>query len=488
VTAAAPLLGVQTPRLYSVPEYASSAGQEAIELAAMAGLDLDEAQQFVLVNSLGERLDGKWAAFAVGLCEPRQNGKGGVIEARALTGLYLLPEPLLIYSAHLADTSLEAHRRLSNLIEGSDELSRRVKQISRAHGAEAIELYGPKGRRITGGQRIRFRTRTKGGGRGFSGACVFFDEAMIFPTVSHASILPILSAQPNPQAWYVGSAVDQEVHEDGYVFASIRDRGLRGDGRVAYFEWSADFESPDEVDEEAAADVENWALANPALGIRITAEHVRDELASLDPRSFAVERLGVGDWPDTANEGDVISLEQWDALTDEKSAVADPICFAFDVTPERSAATISAGCYREDGLGHIETIDHRRGVRWLLDRLVELVDRHQPAAVVCDGAGPAASLVDQLEERGITVTVTTAKDLANACGLIFDLVEEEGLRHRGTSDIRAAIRGAKTRTLGDAWAWSRKSSAVDISPLVAATLALWAASSASDPEPFAEIW
>jgi hypothetical protein len=39
----------------------------------------------------------------------------------------------------------------------------------------------------------------------------------------------------------------------------------------------------------------------------------------------------------------------------------------------------------------------------------------------------------------------------------------------------AAIQGAVKRSLGDAWAWSRKSSNVDISPLVASTLALWGA-------------
>jgi hypothetical protein len=35
------------------------------------------------------------------------------------------------------------------------------------------------------------------------------------------------------------------------------------------------------------------------------------------------------------------------------------------------------------------------------------------------------------------------------------------------------VKGAAKRPLGDAWAWSRKSSGVDISPLVAITLAVW---------------
>lgn len=470
------LIGVQEPRIYSVPPYVSSAGQEAVELAAMAGLDLDEWQQFILVNALGERVDGKWAASSVGVTVPRQNGKGGIIEARQLTGLYLLPEPLLIYSAHLFDTSLEAFRRLSNLIEGKDELLRRVKRISRAHGEEGIELYGPKGRRVTGGQRIRFRTRTKGGGRGFSGACVFFDEAMIFPEVSHAAILPILSAQPNPQAWYTGSAVDQMVHEDGIVFSRIRERGIRGgDARLAYFEHSVDFDTPDDVDEHDLADEALWAQANPALGIRITVEHIRDEIASLGARSFAVERLGVGDWPATEEGADsVIDLATWRARTDPESTIEGQVCFAFDVSPDRQWASISAAGENPDGLMHTEVVERQRGTGWVADRAAELRDDHDAVVFVCDGASAAASLVHQFEELGIDVEVVNAKEMANACGMIFDLVEQDKLRHLGTPELESAIKGARKRPLGEAWAWSRKGSNVDITPLVSCTLAVWA--------------
>jgi hypothetical protein len=40
-------------------------------------------------------------------------------------------------------------------------------------------------------------------------------------------------------------------------------------------------------------------------------------------------------------------------------------------------------------------------------------------------------------------------------------------------ELDSAIKGAAKRTLGEAWAWSRKSSDVDISPLVSVTLAFW---------------
>jgi hypothetical protein len=93
--------------------------------------------------------------------------------------------------------------------------------------------------------------------------------------------------------------------------------------------------------------------------------------------------------------------------------------------------------------------------------------------VVGDGAGPAASLLGQLAELKVEVTTVSAKEQAQACGVFFDACEQETLRHLGTAELTAAVRGAAKRPLGDAWAWSRKASSVDISPLVGCTLALW---------------
>jgi hypothetical protein len=141
----ADLRGSQEPRVAHWPEYVSSAGEEAIELAQLADLHLDPWEQLVLAHSLGERPDGKWAAFEVGLVVPRQNGKGTILEARELAGLFLLGEKLLIHSAHEQATSSEHFRRLLTLIEGVPEFERRVLKAPQGKGAEAIELRGGNG-------------------------------------------------------------------------------------------------------------------------------------------------------------------------------------------------------------------------------------------------------------------------------------------------------------------------------------------------------
>lgn len=464
------LVGAQHPRVCSFPDYVSSAGVEAVELCRLAGLELDGWQQLVLERALGERPDGRWAAFEVGVCVPRQNGKGAILEARELAGLFILGERLIIHSAHEFATSLEAFRRLLALIEETPDLERRVKRVSRAHGEEGIELKG--------GQRVRFRTRTKGGGRGFSADCVILDESMMLPEASIAALMPTLSARPNPQVWYTGSAVDQESHDDGLVFARVRERGVRGDEALAYFEWSLDRLSPDEVLWEERVSSEVWAAANPGLGIRISEEHVGNEQRSMDPRTFAVERLNVGDWPaaDAAAQS-VISLEAWVAAADFESAPESGLWFCADVAPDRSRSTIVVCGWREDGLAHVEVVDRRPGTDWVAARVAELAGRNPGCGVVVDAVGPASSLLPPLRAAGLAPVQMSARDAADAAACLFDAVAQGTVRHLGQPELEAAVRGAAKRPLGDAWAWSRKHSKVDITPLVGASNALWAASS-----------
>jgi hypothetical protein len=457
------------PAVWSAPPAVSSRAQEAIELAATVELFVDPWQAFVLEHGLGVAEDGGWSAFEVGVDVSRQNGKGGILEVRELAGLFCWGERLVIHSAHQFDTSMEAFLRMEALLEASEDLSRKVRSVSRSHGSEGFVL--------TTGQRLRYRTRTKGGGRGFSGDCLVLDEAMVLPEAMIGALLPTLSARPDPQVWYAGSAVDQLIHDEGVVLARLRERGHKGDHSLAWFEWTADREllPSDPRVEELLEDPAAWAAANPALGIRISEEHVANERRSMDPRTFAVERLGIGDWPDTDPLGkSVIPLDVWDALIDVDSKVLDPVRFAYDVSPDRSSSAISVAGKRADGFSHVEVIDHRAGTGWVVSRLAELTSRHRNMGVFCDGVSPAASLVPELKQLGVKVTTIDGREQASACGMLFDAVEQRTVRHLGTPELRAAIRSASTRPLGDSWAWARKKSSADISPLVSVTVALWA--------------
>jgi hypothetical protein len=466
------------PRVWAVPKGDRDLGDEACQFVRRHGLILDGWQELVLRDSLRTRPDNRWAAAEVGLNVPRQNGKGAVLEARELVGLFMLGERLIIHSAHEFATSSEHFRRLESVIRESPELldevavnRRSEKAIRYSHGEESITLKS--------GSRIVFKTRTKGGARGFSCDVLVLDEAMVISEAAHAAMVPTLRASQSErgmQIWYAGSAVDQESMEHGLVWTRVRSRGVEGaDPRLAYFEWSVDAAHPSELSDEALMDPRLWAAANPALGIRITEEHMELEQRSLDQRAFAVELLGVGDYPDPSGlVPTVISMEAWGALRDERSELEDPVVLAFDVSPDRRGSIVAAGRNQQGDL-HVEVVENKQGTGWIPGRIAELVERHDVEEVVCDGFGPSASLIPAVEDQQVSVHATTSSELSKACGVLVDAVEQQTMRHLGSEELASAIRGAKARPLGDAWAWSRKNSGVDISPLVAATLGVWAA-------------
>lgn len=446
--------GAQRPRFLNVPPALSSAGQEAAELAASAGLHLDPWQRLVLDASLGERADGKWAASEVGVIVPRQNGKGSILEARELFGLFLGGERLILHSSHEFKTAAEGFLRVKALIDNTDDLRKRVARIRTSHGEEGIELRD--------GARLRFVARSRGSGRGFSGDLVILDEAYALSDDAMAALLPTLSARPNPQVWYTSSA----PMDTSTVLRRLCVRGRRGESAgLAFFEWCAD-EAADSADRDA------WAQANPGLGIRLSEEFTAKELDALGDEGFRRERLGIWSESTTAS---VIPADVWAALADAQSAALDPVAFAVEVNGARTVAAIGAAGLREDGRHHVEVIEHREGTGWVVDRVAALVEKWQPCAVVVDETGAAGSLIDPLRQAGVDVLIPTARDVAAAAGRFFDACQPEtsSIRHRGQDALDAAVAGAATRPLGDAWTWDRRTRGSDITSLVAVTLALW---------------
>lgn len=462
--------GARRPRVCNYPVYVSSAGPEAVELAAAAGLILDPWQSDVLTAALGERAGGTWSAFEVAAIVSRQNGKGAILEARALAGLLLFDERLIMWTAHELKTAMEAFRRVEQLFLNSDDLRRRVKKVSHANGDEGIELRN--------GARLRFVARSKGSGRGFSGDMVVLDEAYALTADQIDALMPTLSARPNPQIWYTSSPpLDAET---GSQLMSVRRRGIAGGERLAYFDWGVDGELED-LSRIDLDDRELWAAANPAFGIRVSEEFISMERAALSNAGFARERLGI--WPrDDEGAGAVIDYKMWLALAGPEPAAVQNVTFAVDVTPSRTHAAIAV--YVDGEPGNVQIVDHREGVDWVIPRLVELKAQYNPLAIGIDGKGPAGSLLLDLKKVGIAVpdgepkrgdlAVTSASDMAAACGQLVDAVRKGDIRHQGQPLLNLSVAGVKTRPLGDAWAWARRTATQDISPLVAVTLARWA--------------
>lgn len=450
------LLGSQAPRVLTRPDFTSEdAGQEAIELAASAGLFLDPWQQFVTLVTLAEN-GSLWAAREVGKLIARQNGKGASDEAIALHGLFLLQLPLQLWTAHQFKTTTEAFLRIRGWIDGSDDLRRHVKRITTANGDEGIELRS--------GARLRFIARSKSSGRGFSPQRIFFDEAQELSTAAVTAMMPSMSAQVNPQALYSGTVPGEDNNSEHWT--RIRDRGRAGSSkRLAWLEWSPEGSEDGKVDLDSES---AYVAANPALGYRVNLETILSERESLDDASFGRERLSV--WP-RFSASTVIPLQPWrDRVVGTDSQITGRPVFALEIPLDRSATAIGVSGRRDDGSVQFELVSYARGTGRALDEAVRL-SRAYGSPVVVDGQSPAASLVLALKEAGVDVIVTSAGDMARACGAAYDGITEGDYFHLGDPILERVLVNAGKRPLAGGWALDRRSG--DISPLVAVFLAAY---------------
>jgi hypothetical protein len=313
--------------------------------------------------------------------------------------------------------------------------------------------------------------------------------------------LPTLSAVPNPQVAYTASA----GYHDSVQLASVRRRVLRGDGKLMGAEWSInphlDTCPRDEINgrktnhyvvcglHDDRDDPRSWAKANPALGVRISPDHVAHELDAMTGPVFDRERLGVGDWPGGDEAWLVLSEDAWRACTlEDPGGAVRPVAFAVDVDPDMISAAIAACWYRPGENGGLPrpVIEHprgchREGTAWVVPRLLELRRKWRPDAVVFPRNGPAAALGIAAENAGIEVTWASSAHEAAAFALLVTTVRKapaQGrLIHLGRDlapGLWSSVASAETRDVGDGGrAWCRRDSDSDITPVSSGTLALW---------------
>lgn len=458
-------IGSQEPRVSLLPNATGSAGPEAVELAALAGLHLDPWQQWCLDAALGEDEDHQWAAFEVAILVGRQNGKGSILEARQLAGLFLLNERLQVHTAHEFKTCFEHFLRMVSLIESTPELDKRVARIRRGAGEQAIELKT--------GERLRFLARSSGSGRGMSGDCVYLDEAFALTPHMMGALLPTLSARPNPQVWYTSSA----PMATSEVLHHVVDRGRKGgDGRLFYAEWGNELP----VDLE---DVDAWYRANPAMGIRIDEEFVRAELEALRsmPSEFERERLGIPELPSVDLRPAKLPAKEWANTATGQPPDVDvgDITIGWEVTRDGTWASIGIG-FGDIRTPYVELVEHRQGTGWLPARLVQLVQKWQPLAVGCINAGGSAAQVGSVlaafREASIAddlLTLVSMTQYRAACGGMYsDVMEGRLHRFNAQGPLDTAVETAVERSYGpDSWLFESRSTSTPISPLVAVTIA-----------------
>lgn len=474
------------PAFCTFPSYVKTLGPEVADLCSLAGYVPDDDQRMALDLAFATNAGNRSVAFELAMVACRQNIKTAFFKMCALGWLFLTDQQLIVWSAHEFPTATEAHRDLADLIEGCDAFRRRVKRIYYGNGDQSIELLT--------GQRMEFKARTRTGGRGLSGDKVVLDEAFALQPAHMGALVPIMSAKSvhgDPQLFY-GSSAGLEASA---VLRGVRDRGRTGDPGLVYIEWTDDL--PGDCEEPACDhklnregcrldDEARWERANPALGRRISLEHIRKERRAMPPEEFARERLGW--WDEDPFADGAFPDGAWDAAKMQAQFDSRPVTFAVEVAPDRDWASIGACGTTPDGKMLVDVIDYRPETGWIGARLTELVEKHGTVGLIVQKSSPAGSLIPDLLARRVQITEVQTQEYAQACGAFYDAIVTRELGHLNQPELNVSVRGVRKRAAGDASAWDRRKSGLDISPLVAVTLAAWGHKAHAPQDILGAVW
>lgn len=400
--------------------------------------------------------DGRPAYRAVRFTVPRQSGKTTLILGweiqRALGWAEMLGERQRI--AYSAQTGKDAREKLlEDQIPMLDPYRRLfgIQKVTRTNGSESVLWKN--------GSRLGLLASGAESGHGKTIDLGVKDELFADVDMRRDQALnPAMATRPFAQevtASTMGTSESLALNAEVAAGRAAVEEG-RTNG-VAYFEWSA---SPDDDPSHPAT----WWRCMPALGRTITLEVVEHAYATMPLEEFKRAYLNIP----TASDDRVIPAAIWMAVC-RPDIEATGEMFAFDVNPDRTAAGIVA----VGGGPVVEVVDYKPGTGWLVERIVELHHRHH-APFALDPKGPAGSFIEELDREKVSLVELDSKDFPRACGSFYDRVLEQRIAVRQNSDLDAAVAGAAKRPVGDAWVWGRKSSRIDISLLVAATVGVWA--------------
>ena len=438
----------------------SSSGPAVEATCGKLGLGFDPWQAELSKAIHGKTAGGLYAADTVMVSIPRQVGKTYLISAIVFADAIINPGSLTVWTAHHFKVCRETFQHMRGLAE-SELLRPHVDtdKIYTAAGNESITFRN--------GSRILFMARENNALRGFAKISrLILDEGQILSERAMADIVPTLNQSKNPQAILMGTP--PKPADPSEVLTNLRDEALGGKSEELLY---VEFAAPDssDLDDRAA-----WAAANPSFPSRTPERAIarmRKLFASDD--DFAREALGI--WDGAASHR-VIGADSWAVCADANLVDSGgEIAVALDVSPDRSMATIAAASWSADGVPYLDVVETRRGeADWGVQRFVDMCESHDVRAVVVDGMSAAHSLVDPLRQKGVTVTVTTARQMAAAFGGFFDAVMDGQVKHLDQPLLNIALSVARKRRIGDSgFGWSRKDSGSDITPVTAATLALW---------------
>ena len=459
-----PEFGSVTPRVHSKLLDLPSRGQELIDFSAAICTPLLPWQEWLAINSLRYKPDGRHAHPVVAAVLSRQNGKTTVMKNLILMGLFEWDVGLQIGTAHRLTTSLETFRDLVSTIESHDFLAKQVKRIRWAHGSEEIECLN--------GNRYMVKAGASAA-RGISKPeRVFIDECReLKDEQTWASMRYTMMAANNPQMWALSSAGDQH----SVILNQLRDRGLvsqaGGDDDIGYFEWSSPY---DKIDDSPRF-WQGIAMANPSLGHIIHRDNIR---AVLNDPPEIVQTEVLSRWVATIQSA--IPMAEFNMCADDDLELdLEKITWlGLDLSPDRRQASLVAA-QRIDSERFFVKLLHTWSNGVSLDDLAVANDiapytRKYIVETVVYSKRTASAVANRLKPAGISITDIDGALFTQSCDELLGAITSKRFRwhkHKSQEDFAKQMSSAVRLPVGDGgWIIGRRASQSNVTAAVAASL------------------
>ena len=434
--------------------------------AALLGMEaLPQAETIARVCQARDE-SGMPAYRHVAVQSPRRAGKSTSLAQLALGRMASRPGYRIISTAQTGDIARRMWREevvqlLDARFVGIDEEDRPY-TARVANGTEVLRWENGSTWRPVTPSPLSYRSQA-------ADLLLFEESGHIAPALAadlRAGAFPTMTTRPGAQAWIVGTPGQVRA---GLLWDALV-AGREGRPRRGAVDWTIG-DSLSIVRPDGTLDEELLAQVHPGIGTLTTMAVMLDEFAEYPPHQFAAEYAGV--WPPDGTVS-AIDPEVWAAAEVPQEALPERVALAFDVEMDGTAAALCAAWKDEDGVAYVGVVEHRAGISWL-PATAHAVARKHKAKVRFDAVGGNHGPAGEIARRRPTIQMAPGgvKDAQAAAQLLVSELEEGRVKHFGQTSLNAAAKGASWRLQESGRLFARRRSAGDVSPLVAASLALY---------------
>jgi phage terminase large subunit-like protein len=418
-------------------------------------------QQWIIARALNawnsERDRHLYGTF--GICVPRRAGKTTVILAIALGRCLSREGYTVLFSAQSGTKASARFLDMARMLE-------RVQPDADARGFRILRGAGNQNLTFANGSHFQVLPPKPDAFRGDAGDMIILDEAQEHDADASSellgAILPTMDTRPGAQLIVAGTA---GLQRSGLFWETLEEgrKQVKGTGIV-------EFAAPADTTTDEAANPELWQAAHPGIGTLTDLETVEARFTKLPLPQFMREYLGI--WPEDYSSS-AIDMQAWAECETTFVKKPERFALAYDVSIDGSVACVAVA-WRDKGLAFVEIVEHKPGTEWLVPRLEQLARKYR-MPISHDTVGAAlveAEALHRLRPRP-KLQPLAYRDLSPGCATFMKEVNNRTLRHFAQPSLDEAAKNVVKRPLGEhGFAWGRRQSQGDITPIAAATFAL----------------